>query len=213
MGKTFAIPDLHGRFDLLEKALTRIESEYAGGRIVFLGDYIDRGPQSREILERLMCGPTTPGWEWICLKGNHEAMMVDCLDGPDVSWWLEEGAATIASFDGQIPRSVVDWCASLRLWHDDGKRLFVHAGVEPSRKIESQGEDVLLWIRYEPRDADIRYPDRHIVHGHTPDRNAPCLYPGRTNLDGLAVSTGRLVVAVFEDTKEGSPVQILEVYE
>ncbi len=216
MTKTFAVADLHGRFDLLELAINRIEeSSHSGGKVVFLGDYVDRGPDSKKVLDRLMAGPVTPGWNWVCLKGNHEDMMVGCIKSPsDLPWWVANGGgATLASFGGTIPKPTLDWCDGLKLWHDDGKRIFVHAGVEPKRAMDQQGEAVLLWMRYNPPNADIRYPDRHIVHGHTPHQEGPMLYEGRTNLDTYAVGTGRLVVAVFDDSKEGGPSSFIEVSE
>lgn len=210
--KTYAVPDLHGRYDLLVAALRRIEDSQHGGTVVFLGDYVDRGPQSRQIIERLMVGPTTPGWRWVCLKGNHEDMLVGCISSPgDLPWWLNNGgSATLASFDGKVPPSVLEWCSKLPLWHDDGKRIYVHAAIEPSRAMEEQGEAVLLWMRY-PERADIRHPTRHIVHGHTPHQDGPECYPGRTNLDCYAVGTGRLVVGIFDDEMEGGPVGFLEI--
>jgi serine/threonine protein phosphatase 1 len=72
--KTYVIADLHGRYDLLNLALTRIEAS-APGTVVFLGDYIDRGPASRQIIERLIAGPSV-GWNWVTLKGNHEELLV-----------------------------------------------------------------------------------------------------------------------------------------
>lgn len=217
MSKTFAVADIHGRFDLLEQAIVRIEeSSHSGGKVVFLGDYIDRGPDSAKVIARLMVGPDDPSrWSWLCLKGNHEDMMVGCLQSPnDLPWWINNGGgATLASFGGTVPREVRDWCDERPTWHDDGKRVFVHAGVEPKRPMDAQGEAVLLWMRYEPRNADIQMPGRHIIHGHTPERDGPKLYEGRTNLDTYAVGTGRLVVAVFDDDVDGPPVSFLEIRE
>lgn len=214
---TFAIPDLHGRADLLQTAIARLEREYSGGKIVFLGDYIDRGPDSREVIEILMAGPQKLGWQWVCLKGNHEDMLLAAHEGGESDMWLcNGGVQTIASYAlssgvGKVPQDHLDWCRALPTWHDDGKRLFVHAGVEPGRTIQDQGEHVLLWIRYEPRNADIRWPGRHIVHGHTPERHGPMLYEHRTNLDTYAVGTGRLCIAVFDDHLDGGPERIIEV--
>lgn len=211
MTKTFAIPDQHGRFDLLELALEEIEQRAPeGGTVVFLGDYIDRGPASRQIIERLMAGPSD-GWKWVCLKGNHEQMMVECLHGPELSWWVANGGgATIASYGGEVPEDHLQWCDGLPLLHDDGKRIFVHAAVDPNVSAADQREDTLLWMRY-PERADITFPGRFIVHGHTPNQQGPEVYPARINLDTCAVGTGRLVVGVFDDEQEGGPVDLIEV--
>lgn len=207
MGKTFAIADLHGRFDLLTKAIERIESgNPAGGKVVFLGDYVDRGPESAQIIERLMGGPDDPSrWKWVCLKGNHEDMMVSTLGGPDEAWWLGNGGtATLASYNGAIPQQHLNWCKSLPTWHEDTHRVFVHAAVDPTRALNEQSEAMLMWTRYGP-EFNESYRGKHIVHGHTPHENGPICLSERTNLDTGAVFTGRLVVAVFDDEVPGGP--------
>ncbi len=110
MSKTYAIADLHGRFDLLKMALAKI-SDHAGSpaTVVTLGDYVDRGPDSRQVIERLM-GGLHEGWRLICLKGNHEDIMWQTCRGiePDCDWWLENGgAATLISY-GQNPDDEAD---------------------------------------------------------------------------------------------------------
>ena len=95
MSKTYAIADLHGRFDLLEMALRclaeRAERAEPRATLVTLGDYVDRGPDSRKIIERLMAGLGRDGWRLICLKGNHEDIMWQtCRRLPDLDWWLNE---------------------------------------------------------------------------------------------------------------------------
>ncbi|MGB3339796.1 MAG: metallophosphoesterase family protein [Devosia sp.] len=211
MSRTYVIADLHGRYDLLAKALARIEGgQTNGGTVVFLGDYIDRGPQSRQIVERLIAGPPT-GWNWVTLMGNHEYLMVQCHGTPDPDWWLGNGGIhTLESYDGRVPDDHIEWAKHLPMVHRDAFRVFVHAGVDPSRALDTQGAAVLLWTRYLTK-ADITYPGLHIVHGHTPNRHGPELYPGRTNLDTGAVFFGRLVVGVFDDETPGGPVALIEV--
>jgi serine/threonine protein phosphatase 1 len=211
MSQTYVIADLHGRFDLLEKALARIEEgQHDGDTIVFLGDYLDRGPQSRQIIERLMGGPPI-GWKWIMLKGNHEDMMVQCYAGADASWWIGNGGDhTLKSYGGEIPPEHLSWAKNLPLLHVDAHRVYVHAGVDPTRALDEQDETTLLWMRYPPK-ADIHYPNLHIVHGHTPHRDGPELFSGRTNLDTGAVLYGRLVVGIFDDAKAGGPTGLIEI--
>lgn len=210
VSKTYVIPDLHGRYDLMQMALESIEQNPNGGTVVFLGDYIDRGPQSRDVIMRLMRG-APDRWRWVCLKGNHEDMMVGTLHGPDEQWWLQNGGtATLVSYDGNIPQAHLDWCEALPTWHDDGKRIFVHAAVDTKKPMIDQNPDVLMWMRYGDEETETKYPDRHIIHGHTPNRAGPELYEGRTNLDTGAVFTGRLCIAVFDDDKDGGPVEIRE---
>ena len=212
MSRTYAVPDLHGRFDLLEVALGKIGRQ-AEGTVVFLGDYIDRGPESRQIVERLMAGPA-PGWRWICLKGNHEDMMVTALAEPaQRDWWLDNGgSATVLSYGGfgRIPAPHLRWMASRPTMHADRYRIFVHAGIDPALPVDRQSDQTLLWKRWQ-RDEDCRYPRGHIVHGHTPYRDGPVCLAGRTNLDCLAVMTGRLVIGVFDDGIPGGPIDLVEV--
>lgn len=222
---TYAIADLHGSYDLLERALDAIErhGKSASGRtIVFLGDYIDRGPQSREIVERLAVG-APKDWKWICLRGNHEEMMLACLAGrADVRWWINNGGgATLLSY-GQapergfnseiVPKAHRKWLQSLQVLHADALRLFVHAGVDPSQPLERQNEQTLLWMRYPSRLLDVGWRDRHLVHGHDPFEDGPVLLKNRTDLDTLAWRTGRLVVGVFDDQKPGGPIELIEVF-
>jgi serine/threonine protein phosphatase 1 len=222
-GLTYAIADLHGRDDLLAAAFAAIAA-HAGQRpvtIVTLGDYVDRGPQSRQVIERLIKGPPRPDDRLICLKGNHEEMMGETLAGPrDPSWWIGNGGdATLASYGLHpdrgfmpeiVPQEHLDWIAALPLTHADAHRVFVHAGVDPDRPLDGQGPDILLWKRYHHRD-ERGHGDLHVVHGHTPHESGPLLLEGRTALDTLAWATGRLVVAVFEPDRPGQPVARIEV--
>lgn len=218
MTRTYAVPDLHGRWDLLEIALAEIEKE-APGTVVFLGDYIDRGPQTRQIIERLIEGPRA-GWRWVCLKGNHEEMMVRTLTEPlDPSWWIGNGGdATLHSYaepqkeyeSGAIPGAHIAWMQSLPLLHRDLHRVYVHAGVDPNVPLDAQDAFTLLWLRY-PEDDPGGHWGLHIVHGHQPYEDGPLCLPGRTDLDTLAWSTGRLVVGVFDDDAPGGPVDFITV--
>jgi serine/threonine protein phosphatase 1 len=222
MSLTFAIPDLHGRFDLLQSAIARIIERSGGERstIVTLGDYVDRGPSSRQVIEYLM------GWQsnklmLVSLKGNHEAMMWEtCSNLAEISWWLKNGGdRTLASY-GQssqqsvnlrmVPRAHLLWIANLPLMHVDQHRLFVHAAVDPKLSLERQSEQTLLWKRY-PDGFEAGYGDRHVVHGHHANRQAPIVTKGKTNLDGLAWKTGRLVIGVFEDDRSGGASEFLEI--
>ena len=99
MSRTYVIPDLHGRFDLLESAVDRIMTDPEPGTIVTLGDYVDRGPQSRQVIQLLIRGIPHP-WKLITLKGNHEDMMQQVCGGrADIDWCLGNGgAATLVSY-------------------------------------------------------------------------------------------------------------------
>jgi serine/threonine protein phosphatase 1 len=213
---TFAVADLHGRFDLLAKALEAIGA-YAGAddktRVVFLGDYIDRGPESLQILQRLRAGPPA-GVIWTCLKGNHEDMMAQAARDPSLMpWWIRNGGdATLASYQGTgiSPGGDLAWIENLPFLYVDQHRVFVHAGVDPALPLAAQNEKVLMTKRYASGFPD-GHGHRHVVHGHSPHEEGPLLYPGRTALDTLAWRTGRLVVAVFDNEVQGGPVDLIEV--
>lgn len=222
-GITFAIADLHGRFDLLSYAYAEM-IDYADGpaTIVHLGDYVDRGPESRDIIEFLMDPDTTPsGWKRVVLKGNHEDMMSVCVRGQaEIGWWLGNGGgATLVSYGqkyrDQVDRSVVppahlDWIDHLPLIHVDWHRVYVHAAVDPTIPLDQQKEQTLLWQLY-ANDFPFGHGNYHVVHGHHQFADGPKLFDGRTDLDTFAWYTGRLVVGVFDDEKPGGPVDLLEV--
>jgi serine/threonine protein phosphatase 1 len=216
MSLTYVIPDLHGRFDLLRDALTEIAGHAAGrtGTIVALGDYVNKGPDSRQVVERMRAG-VFDGWQLISLKGNHDAMMVEALRNPSkMQGWIEKGGdATLKSYGGdpsRIPQADIAWLDGLPLLHADAHRIFVHAGLDPGVALDAQADRTLLWKRY-PKGYQGGYGDRHVVHGHNSFAEGPELYEGRTNLDTLAWRTGRLVTGVFDDDKPGGPVDFVVV--
>jgi serine/threonine protein phosphatase 1 len=207
MSLTYAVGDIHGALHKLENLIARCE-RHADGRpttFVFVGDYIDRGPQSRGVIQTLIeLEQKMPG-HVVALMGNHEAMLLSIIDGNDpVEDWLPQGGAqTLRSYGvtdvGQLPREHVDWLRALRLSYDDGRRFFVHAGIDPDLALDAQREHDLLWIR-EPFLSDERDHGRLIVHGHTPvDDGIPELRPNRLDLDTGAGYGGPVTAAVFTD--------------
>jgi serine/threonine protein phosphatase 1 len=216
MSLTYVIPDIHGRYDLLDEALASIAARPCGeaGVIVTIGDYVDKGPDSKAVVDRLLSG-VDAGWSLIALKGNHDALMVEALrDASKMAAWLAKGGdAALASYGGDpaaVPPSHIAWLDQLRLMHVDAHRLYVHAGVDPAIPLDRQSEATLLWNRY-PKGFPDGYGDLHVVHGHDNFPDGPLLYPGRTNLDTLAWRTGRLTVGVFDDREPGGPVELIEV--
>jgi serine/threonine protein phosphatase 1 len=216
MRLTYVIPDIHGRCDLLNEALAGIAARSGGeaGVIVTIGDYVDKGPDSKAVVDRLLSG-VDAGPSLIALKGNHDALMVEALRDPSkMAAWLDKGGdAALASYGGDpaaVPPSHIAWLDQLRLTHVDAHRLYVHAGVDPAIPLDRQSETTLLWKRY-PKGFRGGYGDLHVVHGHDNDPAGPLLYPGRSNLDTLAWRTGRLTVGVFDDRKPGGPVDLIVV--
>jgi serine/threonine protein phosphatase 1 len=224
MSFTYAIPDVHGRLDLLDAGLARVAQHAAGERatIVTLGDYVDRGPNSRGVIECLMAWRSET-LTLVALKGNHEAMMWEtCNNLLELGRWVENGGGqTLASYGVNyslldsnlrlVPQAHLDWIANLAVMHVDRHRVFAHAGVDCKIPLSRQSEQVLLWKRY-PAGFDRGHGDRHVVHGHHADPKAPLVTSGKTNLDGLAWQTGRLVIGVFDDDRPGGAVEFLEIH-
>jgi serine/threonine protein phosphatase 1 len=215
MSNTFVIPDIHGRLDLLEAGLAEIaaRSKGDGNTIVTIGDYVDKGPASGAVIDRLRLG--VDGFELVTLKGNHDAMMVDALrDGSGMADWLGKGGeAALASYGGDpasVPRSHIDWLDGLRLLHLDRYRLYVHAGVDSKTALDLQREETLLWKRY-PKGYSDGFGDLHVVHGHDNHPDGPLCYEGRTNLDTLAWRTGRLTIGIFDDGRPGGPADLIVI--
>jgi serine/threonine protein phosphatase 1 len=216
MSCTYVIPDIHGRLDLLNDGLARIAEHAASqvGTIVALGDYVNKGPNSKQVIDRLRVGPPD-GWMLIPLKGNHDAMMVEALRYPSrMSCWLEKGGdAALESYGGKlsnVPSADIKWLDKLPLIHTDVHRLYVHAGVDPDVLLDQQTEKTLLWNRY-PDGFPVGFGSYHVVHGHDSFPDGPQLYGGRTNLDTRAWQTGRLVIGVFDDEKPGGPIDFISV--
>lgn len=225
MSKTYVIADLHGRYDLLTLALQKIGAHAGlgvGGTVVTLGDYVDRGPSSRQVIERLMLG-LSDGWNLVCLRGNHEEIMLQSIVMPmDPRWWMGNGGgATLISYGAKkgqdardayhlVPKDHLEWLASLPLMHIDEHRIYVHAGVDPDYPLHVQSEERMTWKIYRPGDTR-GHGDFHVVHGHEQFADGPFTWDNRTDLDTFAWHTGRLVVGVFDDAVSGGPIDLIEV--
>jgi serine/threonine protein phosphatase 1 len=220
MSRTYAVADLHGRHDLLNAAVEKIldHSQSQAAKIVTLGDYVDRGPDSREVIECL-ANWSSPRLSLVALKGNHEEMMWECCRNlSEVDRWFKNGGdQTLLSYDPSKPLDVsavseahLRWIAKLPALYVDQHRIYVHAGVDPGLPLDHQGDQILLWKRY-PDGFKKGHGRYHVVHGHDAKLNGPILTKGRTNLDTLAWKTGRLVVGVFDDNIPGGPTEILEI--
>jgi diadenosine tetraphosphatase ApaH/serine/threonine PP2A family protein phosphatase len=201
---TYAIGDVHGCRARLVQLLDRC-SRHSDGRphrLIFVGDYIDRGPDSRGVLALLMALQQERRGDVICLRGNHEVLLLEAVGSGDPLLWLMNGAAeTLASYaiedPSQLPPADVDWVAALPVSFDDGVRYFVHAGVNPDRPLDQQTERDQVWIR-EPFLSSGSDYGRLIVHGHTPlTTGVPDLRANRLNIDTGAVYGGPLTAAVF----------------
>jgi serine/threonine protein phosphatase 1 len=215
---TYVIADLHGRFDLLVRAFAEIEAHDRGPHaIVTLGDYVDRGPESRQVIEYLMrCNSNV-----ICLKGNHEDIMLQTIRKPlHPDWWVGNGGGKTLISYGHAPAGLIDysvvpeahltWLDALPLMHVDQHRVYVHAGVDRFKPLDQQDQQTLLWKLYDGGDEG-GHDKRHVVHGHHQFAEGPICLTGRTDLDTFAWYTGRLVIGVFNDDVAGGPIDLIEV--
>lgn len=180
--------------------------------VVFLGDYVDRGPDSKQVLDLLMAGPTTENTKWICVQGNHEVMLLEALYGgrSEMEFWYKYGGKeTLESFQDNIPRKYLTWLAGLPKYHYDGKRVFVHAGTKDNVPLDQTPDSVLQWIRYPEANCEIQCAEGYVVHGHTPYNTGPIILESRCNLDVMSFVTGKAMVAVFDDKIPGKPIELL----
>ncbi len=217
MARTYALSDIHGCLDKLEGLVARCRAD--GGdsaKFVFLGDYIDRGPDSRGVLEYVIDLQRRRPGDVVCLCGNHEDLALHAIDDPgEIDQWVVRngGDKALRSYGAtrpsELPSDHVAWLRALATQYDDGKRLFVHAGINPARPLDRQDRHDLLWMR-EPFLSDQRDHGRFIVHGHTPVRGGrPDLRTNRVNIDTAAVLGGPLTAAVFDDSKR-EPIAFLQ---
>ena len=217
----YVIGDIHGRLDLLDRLIAAIRRD-AGARgpdslTVTVGDYIDRGPDSCGVIERLMGNPF-PG-RYVALKGNHEAVFESFLADPQVGshWQRLGGLETLRSFGVSVPQSwgrqnftraaeqlraaltpgETRFLASLRTSVSVGRYFICHAGVRPGVPLERQSEEDLLWIREEFLTSNADF-GKIIVHGHTPVPE-PEVRANRINVDTGAFIRGCLTCVVLED--------------
>ena len=218
MTLTYAIGDIHGRHAALMQLLGRI-ADHADGRthrLVFLGDYIDRGPDSAAVVATLRELQQRIPEQMTCLMGNHEWLLLVARDDPTrEDWWLDNGGDTTllsygASGVGDMPADVVAWCRSLPTHHQVGRHYYVHAGVRPGLSLAQQSDEDRLWIREPFLSARDKF-GKYIVHGHTPCRRGkPDIRANRANLDTGAGFGGPLTAGLFDETQD-KPLEILQV--
>lgn len=220
----YAVGDIHGRSDLLADLRGRILEDARRSRahartIVYLGDYVDRGRGSSDVLDILINEPL-PGFQSVHLKGNHEDLMLRFLSAPrDEVWLINGGDATLESYGVTGPWMAVDsvsladlrrrlqqalpeahlrFLLNLRPHHTVGDYFFVHAGVRPGIALEQQRPEDLLWIRGRFLDSAADFGKR-VVHGHS-IAPRPEVRPNRIGIDTGAFATDRLTAAAFEGT-------------
>lgn len=219
--RVYAVGDVHGCAGLLERLHDEIRRDADSApesrkMIVYLGDYVDRGPDSAGVLSMLIERPLD-GIDQVFLKGNHEDFLLRFLDDPGICdlWLMNGGRSTLRSYGLRVDRAGADDAAAalsaefrarlpaphlqflqgLPLSHRAGGYLFVHAGIRPGVDLSQQTPEDLLWIR----DPFLRSPYDHgcvVVHGHTPV-DAPEVRFNRINIDTGAVWSGCLTALVM----------------
>lgn len=219
--RVYAIGDIHGRLDLLERAVAAIRRDVdAAGPdalTVTLGDYIDRGPASCGVIERLAANPfPTP---YVALKGNHETLLEAFLADPaGGEYWRRLGgletlhsynvpvaqlmlgknyAAAAEGLRAALPAHHLEFFTSLKTSLTHGKYFFCHAGVRPGVPLAQQSADDLMWIREEFLSSKMDF-GKIVVHGHTPV-DAPDVRANRINIDTGAFASGRLTCIVLDE--------------
>jgi len=218
----YAVGDVHGRLDLLERLHDMIEADAAGipaarKVVVYLGDYVDRGPDSCRVVDLLIEDPMAD-LEAVHLMGNHEALLLSFLVDPGQVrlWFMNGGDATLRSygvdlwaetdagdradylrqaFIDRLPDSHLAFYRALHLTHEEGDYLFVHAGIRPGIPLDAQDPEDLIWIRQEFLDSMADH-GKVVVHGHTPAHDAQ-LRSNRIGIDTGAVYGGKLTALVL----------------
>lgn len=202
-GRLFAIGDIHGCPDELGVMLRAIKP-VSGDTVVFVGDYVDRGPSARDVVDLLIEQERASGAEFVFLKGNHEDMMCSFLGMPGnygESFLFNGGAATLDSYGvtendlpearNHIPKEHLAFVRRLATSYLRPPYLFVHAGVVPARELEEQRTEDMLWIRQEFIFAPHRL-DATVVFGHTPMRAVMVDLPYKLGIDTGLVYGGKL---------------------
>lgn len=220
--RVYVIGDIHGRADLLNDLHEKIRADAADFPdwrkvLVYIGDYVDRGLQSKEVID-LVLNTSFPDFEPVYLKGNHEALMLDFLgECRDCATWLGNGGkATLYSYgvhlderlsadarleearrrlNEALPPAHRAFLESLRLSHEEGDYLFVHAGIRPRLPLDRQDEHSLLWIRDEFLCSSADH-GKVVVHGHSVSWN-PEVRQNRIGIDTGAFASGVLTCLVL----------------
>jgi serine/threonine protein phosphatase 1 len=230
MAIIYAIGDIHGRDALLERMHARIvhdrhrAADAPKPTVIHLGDYIDGGPESHKVLDRVMRG--SDAFETIALLGNHEALMLDCLetDDRDVWWnWLSNGGErTLEALglpfktNGFSSRALTEalseqrirWLRGLPVYHIANGYLFVHAGIAPGIPLEKQHTKDMLWIRTRFLESEADH-GTIVVHGHT-QTEEPEVKRNRIGIDTGAARPKTLTAVALNG---GEPPRFLSVSE
>jgi serine/threonine protein phosphatase 1 len=205
--RTFIIGDIHGCLDMLEKLMDKITWSPDKDRLIFLGDYIDRGGSPKGVVDYIL-DLTRRSSLVECLKGNHEAMLLDFLTGRDRFMFIINGGwKTLESYgmyesgedDSAIPLEHRSFYESLKLYVELEDYYVVHAGFKPGLDIKKQTEDEMLWIRKSFVSSDFDF-GKKIIFGHTPFKE-PLIMHNKIGLDTGAVYGNKLTCLQLPEMK------------
>lgn len=211
--KYYCFPDIHGCSGVLRDALSFVYSNNPnGGKIIFLGDYIDRGPDNYGVLQIVMNPPE--GWEFVTLLGNHEEMFIDSyMNGTqfydvkaakDVAGFRQDDFVMYDHIRQGIDRSAIEWMYNLKVCHVEDKNVFAHAFYDDTLSPEEQRAHTSVWTRMDDWTTfQNSKQGLYLTHGHTPRKHGPVQSPNRTNLDCGAVFYGRFVIAEYHKDVQG----------
>lgn len=214
---TYVIGDIHGRSNLLDQLVKNVPWDITRDKLVFLGDLVDRGNDARGVVERVM-SLVSANPNIVVLRGNHEQMLLDCLDYGDLQWLIPEngGLATLEAYgfaldqlkdvsDIKIPEAHVDFFRGLPFYHEDEQAIYVHAGLIPGELPSETDPDVLIWTR----DLDFfkSYEGKLCFFGHTPTAYLP--REGRLRRWGIYISHS--CVGIDTSGEEESPLSCIQV--
>jgi serine/threonine protein phosphatase 1 len=214
---TYVIGDIHGRPLLVEQLIENVPWDLRNDKIVFLGDLIDRGNDAPAVVDIVMkLAKSNP--RVVVLRGNHEQMLLDCLDYGDLQWLIPEngGLATLSAYgfeledlkdvsDIKIPEDHVAFFRSLPFYHEDEQAIYVHAGLIPGEPASETDPDVLVWTR----DLDFfkGYEGKLCFFGHTPTQYLP--RDGRSRKFGIYIHGGCVGLDTSGDSE--SPLSCIQV--
>ncbi len=221
MKRILVVSDIHGELDLFEKLLKKVKYHSEKDQLVLVGDYVDRGPNSRGVLNKVM---NLKRQGAIVLRGNHDEMFIDAVNNEENAWrrWKRNGGlVTLKSYGKDINtiedlhtvefRKHVQFIQSLEYYYETDDYIFVHAGLEPGTPLAKTDPNVLVWIR---EDFYNHYKgDKIVIFGHTraaklhQDDHNNAIFFGENNLigiDGGAVYGGQLNCLELPSRKEFS---------
>lgn len=205
----YAIGDIHGCLNHLNNLLNLVNPDLDRHKLVFVGDYVDRGPNAAGVVEYIIDLKKKYNPEnIICLMGNHERMFLDFLHGQDEMFFLMNGGtATALSYWGDhwerrerhLPPGHESFFEALKLYYETNDYIFVHGGLRPDLPLAAQKEEDLLWIRKEFILSDIDF-GRRVIFGHTPVRT-PLVMPNKIGIDTGAVYGNKLTCVLLPEVK------------